>query len=147
MENGGTSPCSSTKPLLAALAASVVLAPIFWFVGVLHFGIITAPEPTTGQMVSYILWTSAIGVLLLAPLLHLSVRAPCALGYARAAIVAIAALAPIQAATWIITLYQWGDDEMVAIGTLVTGFTAVHYLTRRLSKPIAENREPLGQTN
>jgi hypothetical protein len=35
-----------TQALVAAFAAAVILTPIFWFIGVLHFGAITGPDPT-----------------------------------------------------------------------------------------------------
>jgi hypothetical protein len=54
-------PQRPTQVLSAAFVAAMILAPIFWVVGVLHFGAITGP---------------AVGVLVAAPLLHLLVRVP-----------------------------------------------------------------------
>jgi hypothetical protein len=121
--------------LVAALAAAVVLAPVFWFIGVLHFGFITGPDPTTDRIVGYVVWTSLPGVLLFAYLLRRSVRkrASRKLGYAGACVVAAVALAPIQAATWRVTLTQRGDDTPVVIGALALSLAAVVFLTERLS--------------
>jgi hypothetical protein len=122
--------------LLAALIAALVLAPIFWFIGILHFGFVTAPEPTVAQMVRYIVWTSVPGVLLFASLLHRYVgkRTSRTIGYRRACLVATAALTPIQAATWIVTLTQWGADDLVAIGAFGLALAAVIFLTESLSE-------------
>jgi hypothetical protein len=129
-------PRTQKAALLAALSAAIALAPTFWFIGVLHFGFVTAPDPTTGQMVRYIVWTSVPGVLLFAFLLHRSVskRTSRLIGYVRACVVAAAALAPIQAATWIVTLTQWGGDDVVVIGALSLALAAVIFLTESLSE-------------
>ena len=124
---------------LAALMAAVVLAPIFWFIGVLHFGFVTGPGPRTGHMVSYVLWTSLPGVVLFAYILRRYVRmhASRSLGYGRACVVAASAIAPIQAATWRVTLTQRGDDELVVVGALTLALTAVVLLTEGLSETTA----------
>jgi len=125
-----------TPAFLAALTAAVVLVPTFWFAGILHFGFVTGPDPTTGKMISYILWTSVPGILLFASFLHLYVGKGTGrvLGYGRACLVAAAALAPIQAATWLVTLTQWGGDELVVIGALSLALTALVLLTEWLSE-------------
>ena len=122
--------------LLAALIAAIVCVPTFWVIGVLHFGFVTAPDPTTRQMVGYIVWTSVPGVLLIAFLLrrYVSKRTSQTIGYGRAFVVGAAALAPIQAATWIVTLTQWGGDELVVIGALSVAIAAVIFLTESLSE-------------
>jgi hypothetical protein len=136
----------TAKALFAALLAAVVLAPAFWFIGVLHFGAITGPDPTASRMFSYTIWTSALGVLVFAFLLHRYVRAPRKLRFGRACLVAAAALAPVQAATSAVTLAQWGGDELVAVCALVLALLAVVFLTRSLSEPMAESRQTFSQT-
>jgi hypothetical protein len=129
-ETSASRPTETTRALFAAFVAAVVLTPIFWIVGVLHFGAITGPDPTIGRMVSYVLWTSSIGVLIGASFLNLGVSR--SLGFGRACLVAAAALAPIQAASWIVTLYQWDNDEVVVISALILALAAVVLLTKRL---------------
>jgi len=137
MQARRTQPAETHKAaLVAALTAAVVLAPTFWFIGVLHFGFVTAPDPTSGQMIRYIFWTSLPGVLVFASLLHRYVGKGTSrmIGYGRACLVAAAALAPIQAATWIVTLTQWGGDDLVVVGALSLGLAAVIFLTESLSE-------------
>lgn len=125
---------------LASLEAALLLVPTFWFIGVLHFGAITGPDPTTEQMVSYVAWTSTPGVLLFAYILRRYVRKLTArkLAYGRACVIAAAALAPIQAATWRVTLAQRGDDELVVLAGLALALTAVVVLTEWLSEATPE---------
>jgi peptidoglycan/LPS O-acetylase OafA/YrhL len=138
MEERGTprSQRSAKAALLATLTAALVLTPIFWFIGVLHFGFITGPDPRVDRMVSYFAWTSLSGVLLFAYILRryvhkLSWRE---LRYGRACAVAAVALAPLQAATWQVTLTQWGHDELVVLSALMLALTAAVFLTERLSE-------------
>jgi hypothetical protein len=127
---------AATAALLATVAAALVLTPIFWFIGLLHFGFISGPDPTADMMASYVVWTSAPGVLLFAYILRRYVRTVTSkkLGYARACVVAAAALAPVQAAIWNVTLNQRGDDALVVIGALTLALTATVVLTMRLSE-------------
>src|SRR5687768_557703 len=83
---------------LAALVAAAVLAPVFWIIGVLHFGAITGPDPTTRLMISNVIWTSLAGIPVLAYILRRYVRerALRTVGYGRACVIAAAALLPIQ---------------------------------------------------
>jgi hypothetical protein len=121
---------------LAALSAALLLVPTFWFIGVLHFGLITGIDPTTGRIVSYIVWTSILGVLLFAYILRRYVRRLGSrhLGFGRACVVAAVALAPMQAATWHVTRNQRWDDELVVLAALALALTAVVVLTEWLSE-------------
>jgi hypothetical protein len=98
---------------LAALSAALLLVPTFWFIGVLHFGLITGIDPTTGRIVSYIVWTSILGVLLFAYILRRYVRRLGSrhLGFGRSCVVAAVALAPMQAATWHVTATSGGTTS------------------------------------
>jgi hypothetical protein len=126
--------------MLAALTAAFVLGPLFWFVGVLHFGFVSGPDPTPRLMISYLAWTSFAGIVVLASFLHLFVGRGRrrTLGYGRACLVAAAALLPLQAATSVVTLTQWGGDELVVIVALIAFVTALIVLTERLSETVPE---------
>lgn len=66
---------------------------------------------------------------------YVSKRTARTIGYRRACVVAAAALTPIQAATWIVTLTQrGGGDDLVVIGALGLAMAAVIVLTEALSE-------------
>jgi hypothetical protein len=126
---------TASAALLAAVTAAAVLIPTFWLIGVIHFGFVTAPDPTTPRLVSYMVWTTAPGILVLAYILQRYIRKRTSreLGDGRALITAAVVLAPVQAATWWVTLYQYGSDELVVIGALLVALTAEVVLAELLS--------------
>ena len=82
--------------------------------------------------------------MLFAYILRRSVRrlTPRTLGYGRACAVGAAVLAPIQAATWRVTLTQRGDDAPVVIGALTLALIAAVILTKSLSQMSPRRLQP-----
>jgi hypothetical protein len=111
-----------------------VLTPVFWVIGIAHFGVIIGRDPTRALMLDYVLWTSVVGIPVFGFLLFTMVRRGSArlLGLHRACAVAAVALAPVQAATYWVTLYQRGNDELVVLAAFAVALLLLVLLTNLL---------------
>ncbi|HVM18113.1 MAG TPA: hypothetical protein VM290_11080 [Gaiellaceae bacterium] len=128
----------------AAGKGALVLAPLFWLVGVFHFGFVTGPAATPARMASYVVATAAIAVPVLARFLRTALRERAGrdLGRVRAGAVAVAALAPVEAAIVRVTLFQHGDDTLVAVGAVAASLAAWVLLTEALTPRPAGDASP-----
>ena len=128
--------------IVSALILTPFLVPFWYIVGVFHFGFVSGPDPSLPLWIRYMVFSLPPAALLFAIILRSQVaHTGRSIGFPQAFLTAVVSLGFIQASEGIITLYQFGGDEIVFLGGLTLSFCSAILLTKNLSVSLSTSTQ------